>query len=121
MKNQNVSNQSAVPRPILSKAFLVPLQVTSILMLCTLFTELTPTCFFFFDFLGPLMFHMELPRLRVDSELQLPAYTTATARQDLSQVFDLHPSTRPRWIPNPLIESRDRTRVLMETSWVRCH
>ena len=32
--------------------------------------------------LGPHLLHMEVPRLRVASELQLPAYTTATATPD---------------------------------------
>ena len=35
--------------------------------------------FFFFCFLGPHPRHMEVPRLRVESELQLLAYTTVTA------------------------------------------
>ena len=35
---------------------------------------------------------MEVPRLGVDSELQLPAYTTATVTLDLSQIFNLHRS-----------------------------
>ena len=40
--------------------------------------------FFFFFFLWPHLQHMEIPRLRVESELQLPAYTTATGTtQDL--------------------------------------
>ena len=41
-----------------------------------------PAGFFFFPpffFLGPHPLHMEAPRLGVESELQLPAYTTATA------------------------------------------
>jgi len=33
---------------------------------------------------------MEIPRLGVQLELQLPAYTTATATQDPSHVWDLH-------------------------------
>ena len=37
---------------------------------------------------------MEVPRLRVQLELQLPAYTTATAMQILSRIFDLHHSSR---------------------------
>ena len=37
---------------------------------------------------------MEVPRLWVESELQLPAYTTATAMRDLSQVYILHHSSR---------------------------
>jgi len=35
---------------------------------------------FFFSFLGPHPQHRDVPRLGVRSELQLPAYTTATAR-----------------------------------------
>ena len=35
--------------------------------------------FFFFFFLGPHPLHMEVPRLGVELELQLPAYVTATA------------------------------------------
>ena len=38
--------------------------------------------FLSFCFLGPHPRHMELPRLGVKSELQLPAYGTATATQD---------------------------------------
>ena len=34
--------------------------------------------------------HMEVPRLGVQSELQLPAYTTATAKWDPSGVCDPH-------------------------------
>ena len=40
-------------------------------------------CFFLY-FLGPHPEHMEVPRLGVGWELQLPAYTTATATRDLS-------------------------------------
>ena len=34
---------------------------------------------YFFVFLGPHSWHMEVPRLGVELELQLPACTTATA------------------------------------------
>ena len=57
---------------------------------------------------------MEVLRLRVDSELQLPAYTTATAMQDLSLTWDLHHSSRQRRILNPLSEGKDQTRVLTD-------
>ena len=33
---------------------------------------------------------MEVPRLGVQSELQLPAFTTATATRDPGRVCDLH-------------------------------
>ena len=60
---------------------------------------------------------MEVPRLGVESELQLPA--TATATWDLSCVCNLHYSSRQCWIPNPLNEARDGTCVLMDTSQIR--
>ena len=62
---------------------------------------------------------MEVPRLRVGLELQLLAYTTATATWDLSCVCDLHHSSRQHRIINPLIEARDGTSVLMDASQIR--
>ena len=64
---------------------------------------------------------MEVPKLRVTLELQLPAYATATAKQDLSRVCHLHRSSLQHGILNPLSEARDRTCVLMDTSWVFYH
>jgi len=49
---------------------------------------------------------MEVPRLRVESELQLPAYTTATATQDSSHICSLHHSSQQRQILNPLSKAR---------------
>ena len=70
-------------------------------------------------FLGPLPQHMEVPRLGVHLELQLPAYATATATQDPSHVFDPHHSSRQRRILNPLMEARNQTCVLMDASQIR--
>ena len=64
------------------------------------------------------MRHIELPRLGVKLELQLPAYTPAIAMCDLGQVCDLHHSSRQGWILNPLIKARDWTHILMVTSQV---
>ena len=61
---------------------------------------------------------MEVHRLWVELELQLPAYTTATAIQDLSHVCSLHHSSWQCWILNPLSEARDQTHILMDTSCV---
>ena len=58
-------------------------------------------------FLGPYPWHMEAPRLGVKLELQLPAYTAATATPDLSSICDLHHSSQQRWILNPLSKARD--------------
>ena len=48
---------------------------------------------------------MEVLRLEVQSELQLPDNPTATATQDLSHVYNLHHSSQQRQIFNPLIEA----------------
>ena len=61
---------------------------------------------------------MEVPRLGVESELQLPAYTTATAIQDPSLVCDLHHSSWQHWILNSLSGARDQTCILMDPSQV---
>ena len=45
---------------------------------------------------------MEVPRLGIELELQLSAYTTATAMQDLSRIFHLHHSSQQYQILNPL-------------------
>ena len=58
---------------------------------------------------------MEVPRLGVELEPQLPAYSTATATPDPSQVLDLHNSSQQCWILKPLSEARDQT----PSSWTR--
>ena len=73
--------------------------------------------YFFFAFcllLGPRLQHVEVPRRGVQSELQPPAYATAT--QDPSHVCDPHYSSQQRRILNPLSKARDRTHNLMFTS-----
>ena len=57
---------------------------------------------------------MEVPRLGVEWELQLPAYATATATQDLSCICDLYHSSWQCQILNPLNEARDSTCI----SWI---
>ena len=61
---------------------------------------------------------MDVPRLGVESELQLPSCTTAIATWDLSCIFDLHCSLWQHWIINLLSEDRDQTCILMDTSLV---
>ena len=51
----------------------------------------------------------KFPALGVKSELQLPAYTTATTVPYLSHICDLHHSLQQCQILNPLSEARDRT------------
>ena len=62
---------------------------------------------------------MKVPRLGVESELQLLACTTATETWDPSHACNLHHSSWQCWIPNPLSEARDGTCLLLDTSWIR--
>ena len=77
--------------------------------------------FYSFVFFGPYPQHMGVPRLGVESESKLLAYTTATATPDLSHVCNLYHSSWQCQIPNPLSEARDQTRILMDTSQVAYH
>ena len=61
----------------------------------------------FWLFLGPHPQHIEVPRLGVRSDLQLLAYTIATAMRDLSLVCDLHHCSWQLLILNPLSEAKD--------------
>ena len=72
-------------------------------------------------FSGPHSQHMKVPRLGVESELQLPAYATATATWNPSHVCNLHHSLQQRRILNPLSKARDRTGKLMVPKRIRFH
>ena len=73
---------------------------------------------FFFVFPGLHLRHMEVPRLEVKSELQLLAYSTATATWYPRCIFDLHHSSQQCCIPNPPSEARDWTCNFMDTSQI---
>ena len=60
-------------------------------------------------------------QLGVESELQLPAYATATATPDLSHVYDLHHSSWQHRILNRLSKARDQTLNFMVPSWIHFH
>ena len=62
---------------------------------------------------------MEVPGLGVQSELELPAYTTATVTQDSSHVSDLYHSSQQHQILNPLSGAREPTCLLMDISHVQ--
>ena len=62
---------------------------------------------------------MEVPRLGVESELQVPAYAIAMAMQDLSCVCNLHHNSQKCQIFNPLREARDQTLNLIVPSLIR--
>ena len=61
---------------------------------------------------------MEVPRLGVESELQLLAYVTAMATWDPSGVCNLNQSSLQWQILNPLNEARDWSGILMGCSQV---
>ena len=67
--------------------------------------------FIIFLFLGPHAWHMEVPKLGVQSELELPATATATATRvrASSVTYTIVHSNSPRQhqILNPLSEARD--------------
>ena len=74
--------------------------------------------FIFGLFLRAAPHHMEVLRLGVESELQLPAYATAMAMWDPSRVCNLHQGSQRHQILNPLSEARDRTHIRKDTSQI---
>ena len=74
--------------------------------------------FFFCFFLEAHLQHKEIPRLGVERELLLLAYTTAT--KDTGHICDLHHSSGQCQILNPLSKARDWTRILMDL-FPLCH
>ena len=90
---------------------------------CTCSNLLVVTCcpclyvfllFVLFCFSVPCQWHMEIPRLEIESELQLPAYTTPMAMQDPSRVCDLHHSSRQHCIPDHWAKPKIKT----ASSWI---
>ena len=67
----------------------------------------------FFFLLHLYLWHMEVPVLRVESELQFQAYATPTAMPDLSRIYNLCHSLQQHWILNPL--SEDQAHILTAT------
>ena len=65
--------------------------------------------FFFLISVGPHLWHMEVPRLgtELELELQLLAYAAATATWDLSHICTLHHSSWQCRNLNLLSEARD--------------
>ena len=62
---------------------------------------------------------MEIPRLGIEYELQLPPYSTATAT--LSHVCDLDHGSQQCQILDPLHEAWDGTHIFMDTSQIHFH
>ena len=68
---------------------------------------------FFFVFLGPHPWYMEVPRLESNQRA-----ATATATPDLSCICDLHHSSWQYRILNPLSKARDWIHVLIDSSQI---
>ena len=62
--------------------------------------------------------HMEVPRLGVELELQLPAYTTATATWDWAVSVTYHAACGHAGSFNQLSKDRDPNHILMDTAQV---
>ena len=61
---------------------------------------------------------MEVLRLGLKSELQLPAYTTAIATPDRNLAHYLCCRSQQHGMFNLMSEARDGTCILVDTSWV---
>ena len=61
---------------------------------------------------------MEVPRIGIESELQLPVYAIVTATRDPSCVCDLYYSLQQHRILNPLSDAQDGTHSLIDSSLV---
>jgi len=59
---------------------------------------------------------MEVPRLGVEVELQLLAYTTTTTMPDLSHICSLHTAHGNARSLTHCMGARDQTYILMDTS-----
>ena len=72
-------------------------------------------CLFFPPDLWSYLWHMDVPGVGVESELQLQAYTIAMATLDWSCICNLCHSLGKHQILNPLSEARDRIHIFTET------
>ena len=70
----------------------------------------------FFFFLVLPLWHMKVPRLMVELELQVLALTTATEIPVLSCICNLCFSFQQHQILNPVSKARDWTCILIDTS-----
>ena len=72
-----------------------------------------------YSFLGPQLWHVEIPRLGIELELQLLAFATDTEMWDRAASATY--TTRQCCILNPLSKARNQTCIFMDTGWVCYH
>ena len=105
LKTHRGTCPEASAQPVDFPVYLLTGENGSVMAHCKLKFQL-PVLFCFL-ILQPCPRHMEVPRPGVESELQLPAYGTATARPDQSHVCDLPHSVLQCQILNTMREARD--------------
>ena len=76
-------------------------------------------CVVFFGLLGPHWRHMDVPRLGFQIRAAVAGLHHSHSNLGSEPRLQSTHSSRQRQILNPLSEARDRTRVLMDASWVR--
>ena len=64
---------------------------------------------------------MEVPKVGVELEVQLSAYTTPMAKWDLSRMCGLHKNSQQCRIPYTLSEAREGTHILRDTNKIHFH
>ena len=112
---KGISNRKSKCTQTINAFFIFFQCLTSILFLILFPCRL---CFLLLLLLFAFLGLHQVPRLGVESELQMLADTTATAIPDLSCVFDLHHRPWQCQVLNPLMEARDQIRILRDTSRV---
>ena len=76
-----------------------------------------PFFFFFSLFLWPHLWHMEIPRLGMGSELQLPAYITATASPQIQAASATYATV---CVKAPSLTHWARLRIKPASLWTLC-
>ena len=75
--------------------------------------------FFSFFSLGLHLWHMEVSRLGVKSELQLACLHNSHSNVGSELLSVTYTTAQQRWLFNPVREARDWTHIFMDTSWVQ--
>ena len=77
--------------------------------------------FFFFGFLGPLLWHMEIPRLGGPVGAAAASLHHSHSNSGSQPCLWPTPQLMVTLDPDPLSEARDQNCIFMGTSWIRFH